>query len=171
MSFWFEELSSADWWKKSTKLDTVIKDRFLPYLNAAKSGELAHWRRTAEGRLAEIIILDQFSRNIFRNTPGAFTQDAQALALTQEAIRLGTHRELNENQISFMLMPIMHSESKKVHEKYAKYFNTPSGAYDFELKHKKIIDNFGRYPHRNIILGRPSTQKEIQFLTQPGSSF
>lgn len=171
LNFWYEELSTADWWKKSDELDNIIKDRFLPYLEAAKAGEFAHWRKTPEGRLAEIIVLDQFSRNIFRDTPDAFAQDPQALALTQEAIRIGAHRELKENQISFLLMPIMHSESKEIHDKYAKYFDVPGGAYDFELKHKVIIDTFGRYPHRNTILGRTSTLKEIEFLTQPGSSF
>lgn len=173
ITFWFDELKPKNWWEKSTELDNSIKDRFLPYLEAAKAGELAHWRKTALGRLAEIIVLDQFSRNIFRDTPIAFSQDAQALTLTQEAIREGAHRELNPTLLPFLLMPIMHSESKAIHEKYSKYFDTPEtkGTYDFELKHKIIIDEFGRYPHRNKILNRTSTKLETEFLTKPGSSF
>lgn len=173
LKFWFEELEPKNWWQKDPKMDLEIKKRFLKTLEQAKNGELSSWRKTASGALAEIIVLDQFSRNIFRDHAQAFSQDAQALALTQEAIRRGLHREVTSQELPFLIMPIMHSESKEVHQKYLKYFKVPGieKVYDFELKHKKIIDRFGRYPHRNECLMRTSTLDELEFLTQPDSSF
>ena len=173
IKFWFEELSPKDWWVKSDTLDLNIKNRFLSTLEAAKNEELAHWRTSAHGRLAEIIVLDQFSRNIFRNQKEAFSQDLQALTLTKEALKEKAHLELTTKELPFLIMPLMHSESKEIHENYLSFFKAEGleGTYEFELKHKKIIDRFGRYPHRNAILNRPSTPEEIQFLTEPGSSF
>ncbi|MAE20859.1 MAG: hypothetical protein CMK92_00345, partial [Pseudomonas sp.] len=132
------------------------------------------WRQTAEGRLAEIIVLDQFSRNIYRDTPRAFSQDPLALALAQEAVANGALAQLkNADYRTFLLMPYMHSESKAVHQTAEILFkdHAPDDNYQFELKHKAIIDRFGRYPHRNVILGRPSTAEEAEFLKSPGSSF
>ena len=118
-------------------------------------------------------MLDQFSRNVYRNTPKAFAQDPLALALAQEAIALGKDVELSPTQQSFLYMPFMHSESLLIHERAVELFKAPGmeNNYEFEIKHKVIIDRFGRYPHRNEILGRESTAEEIEFLTQPGSSF
>jgi uncharacterized protein (DUF924 family) len=134
---------------------------------------LYSWRATARGRLAEIIVLDQFSRNIHRNTPWAFAQDTLALGLSQAAVSAGALQELNETERAFLLMPYMHSESRLIHEQAETLFRqfTPPYNYDFELKHKTIIDRFGRYPHRNKILGRDSTSEEVEFLKQPGSAF
>ncbi|EAO7613966.1 DUF924 domain-containing protein, partial [Salmonella enterica] len=131
------------------------------------------WRKTAEGRLAEIIVLDQFSRNLFRDSPQAFAQDSLALALAQEAISLNLDQQLSPEQRAFLYMPFMHSESKLIHEFALKLFQrlgNPTNL-EFEKKHKVIIDRFGRYPHRNQILGRESTDEELTFLTQPDSSF
>lgn len=173
LKFWFEELEPKNWWQKDPQMDLTIKKRFSDVLKQAKNGELSSWRKTAKGALAEIIVLDQFSRNIFRDQAQAFSQDAQALALTQEAIRRGLHREVSTSELPFLIMPIMHSESKEVHRSHLKYFKTPGieDVYEFEIKHKKIIDRFGRYPHRNEILMRTSTLDELEFLSQPGSSF
>lgn len=173
LKFWFEELSPQQHWVKDDKLDNEIKKRFLSTLNDAAKGELYKWRRTAKGRLAEIIVLDQFSRNIFRDKPEAFSQDSQALVLTQEALKEGAHRELTSGELSFLIMPIMHSESKKIHHDFLDHFRVPGldKILEFELKHKAIIDRFGRYPHRNEILLRTSTLQELEFLNQPGSSF
>jgi uncharacterized protein (DUF924 family) len=129
--------------------------------------------KNAKGALAEIIILDQFSRNIFRDTPIAFATDALALEAAKEAIANGFDKEIDAGYLSFLYMPFMHSESKEIHEIAVSLFNKPGmeSSYEYELKHKAIIDRFGRYPHRNEILGRQSTLEEIEFLKEEGSSF
>jgi uncharacterized protein (DUF924 family) len=142
-------------------------------MQAAAAGELYEWRVTARGRLAEAIVLDQFSRNVYRGTPRAFAQDPMALALAQEAVAAGALASLDPTERSFLLLPYMHSESRQIHvvaEALYREF-APASNYDFELKHKAIIDRFGRYPHRNDVLGRASTPEEIEFLQQPGSRF
>lgn len=171
--FWFEEIEPAQWWEKDLALDRNIETRFGATHRAATCGELEYWRENAEGRLAEIIVLDQFSRNIYRGRPLAFAYDAMALVLAQEAVRLGADRQVDFEKRSFFYMPYMHSESARVHEKAIKLFSQPGAEfnYAFELKHKAIIDRFGRYPHRNTILGRESTLAEIAFLKGPDSSF
>lgn len=173
IQFWFEELSPKQWFNSSEELDEKIYKRFGETHDAAVKGELESWRVTPEGSLAEIIVLDQFSRNIYRGQPGAFANDLAALVLAQEAIRKGFHNELETFKRSFVYMPFMHSESVIIHKKAVRLFNEPGleDSFDFEIKHKKIIERFGRYPHRNQILGRDSTSEEIEFLSQPGSSF
>ena len=170
LNFWFNEIEPKQHWVKDPEFDLLIKQRFGDLLISASKCELFSWRETARGRLAEIIVLDQFSRNVYRDTPLAFAQDALALALSQEAVSLGLDKQLEKNEIPFLYMPYMHSESKVVHVEAEKLFKQ-TGNYDFELKHKVIIDRFGRYPHRNEILGRESTAEEIEFLNGPGSSF
>ena len=127
----------------------------------------------AEGRLAEIIVLDQLSRNLYRNSSLAFAQDSLALALAQEAITLKLDAALPPIQRSFLYMPFMHSESKLIHQYALKLFEDLGNPInlDFEQRHKEIIDRFGRYPHRNQVLGRNSSQEELDFLTQPNSHF
>jgi len=118
-------------------------------------------------------VLDQFSRNIFRGSAEAFAADGMALALAQEALRSGAADELEPRQRAFLYMPYMHSESTLIHTQALQLFSAPGleNNLDFELKHKTIIDKFGRYPHRNIALGRESTAAELAFLQEPGSSF
>lgn len=173
LRFWFEELDSADWWKKSAVIDRRIEELFGPTLAAAARCELYTWRTGSQGRLAEVIVLDQFSRNIHRDTAGAFATDALALALAQEAVALGCDRQLPVERRTFLYLPYMHSESALIHEEALRLFATPDLEYnlDFERRHKVIIDRFGRYPHRNALLGRTSTAEELAFLQQPGSSF
>lgn len=173
LNFWFNDLTPKDWFSGEVRIDNLIRDRFLQIHEQASHGELYSWRKTAEGRLAEIIILDQFSRNIFRNNPNAFATDTVALVLAEEAVSLGQDKLLLIEKRKFMYMPFMHSESKVVHEVAIVLFSTPGleNNLDYELKHKKIIDRFGRYPHRNKILGRVSTSEEIEFLKEPDSSF
>jgi len=173
LSFWFTEISSSQWWVKDTNFDDLIANRFLALHEQANKCELFEWRTSAKGRLAEIIVLDQFSRNIFRDTPKAFSSDPLALALSQEAISLGKHNELNEIERSFMYMPYMHSESLSIHDTALDLFkaNGIQSTIDFEMKHREIIAKFGRYPHRNSILNRVSSSEEIEFLKQPGSAF
>lgn len=171
--FWFEEIDSKQWWIADAEFDQLIQKRFHKLMHQAAAGELYEWRTDDHGRLAEIIILDQFSRNVYRNTPQAFSQDAMALVLAQEAIRAQADQGLNPIERNFLYMPFMHSESRAIHAYAEKLFHehAPKGNYEFELKHKAIIDRFGRYPHRNTILGRESTDEEIEFLKQDGSSF
>jgi uncharacterized protein (DUF924 family) len=171
--FWFEELEPADWWKKDPALDEHIAKRFMNLHQAAVACELYAWRESALGRLAEIIVLDQFSRNIHRDTPLAFANDPLSLALAQEAIAHGADKALSPVQRSFLYMPFMHSESTLIHEWALELFedNGIQNNLDFEIKHKAIIDRFGRYPHRNAILGRESTVAELAFLQEPDSSF
>lgn len=173
LKFWFEDTKPAQWWKKDENFDRMIIERFSELHRRATCCELFEWRKDARGRLAEIVVLDQFSRNMFRDSPLSFAQDALALALSQEAVSAGADRTLNPVERSFLYMPFMHSESMKIHEVAVELFrkNGIEGNFDFELKHKAIIERFGRYPHRNAILGRESTQEEIEFLKQPGSSF
>lgn len=173
LAFWFEETEPAQWFKKDLAFDALIRERFLPLLESAARCELDAWRTTSHGRLAEIIVLDQFSRNAFRDTPRAFAQDPMAVALTQEAINSGALEALSETERAFLLMPLMHSESRCIHERAMKLFEQYTAANNakFEARHKAIIDRFGRYPHRNEILGRESTDEEIEFLKKPGSSF
>ena len=173
LKFWFEELRPNQWWEKNETLDNLIKDRFLYLHNQAVKGELGSWRTTAEGSLAEIIILDQFSRNIYRDRPESFAYDGMALVLAQTAIVQQFDEQLSSIQRSFLYLPFMHSESAIMHEEAVRLYKLPGleGNYDFELKHKAIIDRFGRYPHRNKILGRISTPEEIQFLQGADSSF
>lgn len=173
LTFWFEELTPQQWWQADEEFDNTIKQRFSTILQQAAAGELAQWRQAAKGRLAEVIVLDQFSRNIYRGTAQAFSQDAMALALAQEAVAAGALQQLNADERNFLLMPYMHSESVVIHQSAKTLFkqHAPENNYQFELKHKAIIDRFGRYPHRNTILGRPSTAEETAFLQQPGSGF
>ncbi|RUO73269.1 DUF924 family protein [Idiomarina ramblicola] len=173
LDFWFKELTPKQWFVKSNELDNTIKERFSPTLEAAANGECWQWRNEAKGRLAEIVVLDQFSRNIYRNTPSAFAQDNVALVLAQEAIEKGADKLLESDEKAFLYMPYMHSESKLIHEQAMRLFDQPGleNNYQFEIRHKEIIDQFGRYPHRNAILNRESTPEEEAFLKQPGSSF
>lgn len=173
LHFWFHVATPTQWFTKDAHFDQIIRTRFLATTQAAAQGECAHWRYSLYGRLAEIIVLDQFSRNIWRDTPQAFSQDPMALALAQEAIRQPAFATLNIDQKKFMLMPFMHSESRAIHAQAEPLFrmHTDENTLHYEQLHKNIIDRFGRYPHRNAILNRPSTPEEKQFLLEPNSSF
>ncbi|MFN2994081.1 DUF924 family protein [Serratia plymuthica] len=173
IDFWFEEIDPVMWFKKDDDFDSRLQVRFGELWHAAAAGELAHWRETIEGRLAEVIVLDQFSRNLFRGTPRAFSSDCMALVLAQEAIRSGQCEQLSREQRGFLYLPFMHSESAVIHQQaLALYTELNNGdQLEFELRHKAIIDRFGRYPHRNAILGRISTPEEEAFLLLPGSGF
>lgn len=173
LDFWFDPDHRSLWFAKSDEFDAKILERFQAIHHQAIQAELWSWRKTAEGRLAEIIVLDQFSRNLYRDQPQAFAHDSMALMLAQEAISLQLDAQLSPDHRSFLYMPFMHSESKLMHEFALKLFQRLGNEINlsFEKKHKVIIDRFGRYPHRNAILGRSSTAEELEFLTQPNSSF
>ncbi|MBX2859194.1 MAG: DUF924 domain-containing protein [Cellvibrionaceae bacterium] len=173
LNFWFTDIPPAYWWQKDPAFDCLVEQKYSRLLASASRGELYEWRSTAEGRLAEILVLDQFSRNIHRGSALAFANDPVALCLSQEAISAGANRQLNAIQRSFLYMPFMHSESLLIHSKAEELFreNGNDVNYQFELQHKAIIERFKRYPHRNAVLGRVSTEAEMEFLQQPGSSF
>lgn len=171
--FWFEDIPPARWWKVDPAFDAEVGERYGTLLAQARCCELHAWRATPEGRLAEVIVLDQFSRNAHRGTPLAFAADPLALALAQEAVAAGADLALPPEQRAFLYMPYMHSESRAIHAVAEPLMRerAPQHTHEFELRHKAIVDRFGRYPHRNAILGRPSTAEEEDFLRQPGSSF
>lgn len=174
LTFWFDELTPGDWFRKSRTLDRRINSGFRPLYDAACQGETWRWRETPRGRLAEIIVLDQFSRNIFRDQALAFAQDTVALVLAQEAVAQGADQALTPGpERAFLYMPYMHSESPLIQQTSLALFEQPGleANLKFARQHKDIVDRFGRYPHRNAVLGRVSTPEEEAFLKEPGSSF
>ena len=173
IDFWFEQSTPKDWFAKNQDFDNRISSQFSQTYYTATKGELYHWRSSPEGRLAEVIVLDQFSRNMFRKSSQAFRFDALAVVLSQQAIACREDIKLPMQMRKFFYMPFMHSESRVIHELAMQVFSQ-TGLEDnlkYEIKHKQIIERFSRYPHRNQVLGRQSTKEEIEFLKQPASSF
>ena len=173
LHFWFNTLTPAQHFAADAELDATIGERFGSALEAAQRCELAHWRASADGRLAEIIVLDQFSRNIYRNTAEAFAQDAQALTLAQHLVMDGLDVRLPVEQRAFAYLPYMHSESLVIHVDAMRLFDQPGleNNFSFEVKHLAVLQRFGRYPQRNLALGRESTTEEKTFLAESGSTF
>lgn len=173
LKFWFDEIEEKQWWVKDESFDQHIAEHFGQTHRRAVQCELYQWRQTPQGRLAEIIVLDQFSRNIYRGDARSFASDALALSLAQCAISSGDDQALATKQRCFLYMPYMHSESAVIHRVAVQLFGDlgEKSNLDYELRHQVIIERFGRYPHRNQILGRDSTEQERAFLEQPGSSF
>jgi len=173
LNFWFEECEEDDWFKKDNAFDKKIRDRFLIDVEKAMAGEYDSWSGTPEGMLALILLLDQFTRNIFRDTPRAFAGDEKALALCLEGIERGYLDELKGQKVWFFILPMEHSEDMEIQKAGLPLFKKypPDDVYQYAVAHYNIIERFGRYPHRNKILGRASTPEEIEFLKQPGSSF
>lgn len=174
LEFWFHPDNASKQFVKDENFDTEIRDKFGPTWEAACRGELASWRKNLEGRLAEIIVLDQFSRNLARGTATAFSQDLAALFLAQELIaQAGFEETFNQDEKNFAYLPFMHSESAKIHEFALELFKSLGNeeVLEIERQHKAIIDRFGRYPHRNEALGRDSSIEELAFLKEPNSSF
>ncbi|MDF1758047.1 MAG: DUF924 domain-containing protein [Legionellaceae bacterium] len=168
LNFWFKELAPEQWWEKNDSVDLDIRNRFSIIHERAVLGELSKWRETASGSLAEIIVIDQFSRNMFRGISKSFAYDGMAIILSQEAIRKSFDKQLSLSERPFLYMPFMHSESFQIHEQALELFATPGleQSLEFEKQHFNIVKQFGRYPHRNKILNRNSTKLEELFLTQ-----
>lgn len=173
LAFWFDELTPKQWWAKEAELDQCIRSRFGALHAAATEGRLVHWQLNALDSLALILVLDQFSRHIFRADAQAFAADDMALRVAELGVSKGFDHCLSARQRPFYYMPYMHSERADVHVQALRLFDALDGenSADFERRHKQIIDQFGRYPHRNEWLGRVSTPVEIEFLQQPGSRF
>lgn len=173
LGYWFKEIPEENWFKSTEALDNQLRERFAEIHQQAAQGELYTWRENIHGRLAEILILDQFSRNMYRDTPGAFACDSMALALAQEAIKQADLSDLTTTEKGFLYLPFMHSESLVIHQEAARLFSQPGleNQLHFEKLHLVILEQFGRYPHRNKALGRVSTPEELAFLEGENSSF
>lgn len=173
INFWFVENGAQQWWRNDPEFDQQCRDRFARLHAQAGVGELFAWRAQPEGRLAEILLLDQLSRNMYRGEARAFAYDPVALILAQECVHCGVDLQLPVMQRKFIYMPYMHSESVAVHHEAVRLFTALEDpkTLDFEFRHQEIIERFGRYPHRNTILGRQSSAAEESFLNEPGSSF
>ena len=192
LDFWFGELDDLGcaapnqrklWWTKSDAFDSAIRSQFLNDYEAIVSGDREVWRNTSRGSLATIIVLDQFSRNMFRGTSKMFAADPLAREVCCEGLDAGFDDELAFDERVFFYLPLEHSEDPELHERCIEVFarmvdgapeslrNDAKYYLDFAERHRVIIDRFGRYPHRNDILGRPSTPEETAFLQQPDSSF
>jgi uncharacterized protein (DUF924 family) len=173
LAFWFGELQPAQWFRPDAALDASIATRFGATLVALRQQVPSAWTTSARGTLAAVIVLDQFPRNIHRGTPDAFASDATALALAAGLIAKGGDRELSEVERQFLYMPYQHAEDLSVQERSLELYRALGNAnvLDFATRHRDIIARFGRFPHRNAIVARPSTPEEVAFLQQPGSSF
>ena len=174
LHFWFEETKPDQWFEKSPAFDELLRKRFLTVYQKACDGKLSSWMTTPQGTLALIILLDQFSRNLFRGLAAAFAQDAKVLKLAKAGIKQGFDQKLNSKEMQmFFYMPFMHSENLKDQEKGVELFQTLGDprALEYMILHKNIIKKFGHFPHRNQALGRSSTKEETEFLQQPNSSF
>ncbi len=187
LAFWFGDPESDNtsyrarrtlWFRKDPDVDQVMRDRFLPLYEKAASGHLDAWQATPLGMLALIILLDQCSRNMFRDHPKAFATDATARALAKRAIANGWDQQLSPLQRFFIYTPLEHSElladqqlSVSLFQQLADQCPDLADAYDYALRHKAVIERFGRFPHRNAVLGRVTTPEEAEFLKTPGSSF
>jgi uncharacterized protein (DUF924 family) len=192
LTFWFGNGSTAEeicaekkalWWAKDEETDREITSRFRDVVQAVHEGRLDHWRETPKGLLASIICCDQFPRNMYRGTPRAFEFDPVALGMAEQILATGDHLELSPIQRVFAYLPFEHSEDPASQDKAVRLFadlvgevdaserEIFTGFLDFARRHEEIIARFGRFPHRNVILGRESSDEETEFLTQPGSSF
>jgi uncharacterized protein (DUF924 family) len=185
LDFWFGAPGSADrgkarevWWRKDPAFDASIAAQFGALVEAAIAGELAHWAEAAPSALAEVILLDQFTRNIFRGTARAFAGDARALAAARAIVAAGQDLALAPQARAFAYMPFEHAEDLAAQDEAVRLFRAleaaspdVTGMVDFALRHRVIVERFGRFPHRNAALGRVSTPEEIEFLKQPGSAF
>jgi uncharacterized protein (DUF924 family) len=185
LDFWFGAPGSPDhglareaWFRKDDAFDREITTRFGALVERGVAGAIAHWQAEPLGALAEILVLDQFPRNAFRGTPKAFSGDARALAAAQALVAAGRDQALLAVQRQFVYLPFEHAESMAMQDEALRLFRAlatdhPEHAdlIEWADKHRVIIQRFGRFPHRNLVLGRVSTDEEIEFLKQPGSAF
>ena len=185
LDFWFGVAGSetfgtqrAIWFQKDDATDEALRTGFRDDVEAALAGGLTDWDFHPRGRLARILLLDQFTRNIFRNTPRAFAGDARALAAARQCVDDGSHLALLPVERIFVYMPFEHAEDAAAQARAVALFRALDAAHDgfssvldYALRHQTVINRFGRFPHRNAILGRESTAEERAFLAQPGSGF
>ena len=170
---WFDEHGPDDWFAANPEFDAALAAQFAGTHEQVSQGEAWTWREKPEGRLAEIVVLDQFSRQLHRGSPLAFAQDTMALALAQEAVAGGHDQAIASERRKFLYMPYMHSESLLVHEEAMRLFTAlgEEGTLKFEVAHRDCIARFGRYPRRNEALGRVSTDEEEEYMTSGTGMF
>lgn len=184
LAFWFGEENEpgygefrSQWFQKDGAFDSEVTDRFGDLYERAAAGGLDSWREEAEGCLALVIVLDQFPRNMFRGDARTHATDGRALDAAKHAIERALDRELPAFQRMFLYMPFMHAEGVEDQRRSVELFEglaaEPGGpdVVEYAVGHREIVERFGRFPHRNAILGRETTPEEAEFLTQPGSSF
>ena len=173
LKFWFDELSPDDWFEVDEAVDSHIRARFQELHESLREQVPETWRSSARGCLAAVIVLDQFPRNMYRGTSHAFAADSAALSLANEALMRGFDRELPVDERKFLYMPFEHSEDPADQVRSIELFGSLENELDLDYarRHKEIIDRFGRFPHRNAVLGRISSPEEIEFIIEPGSSF
>lgn len=171
--FWFIEAGPDKWWKKDEAFDALIKEEFEALVQQATAGHLDSWKETPKGALALIILLDQFPRNIYRGTRQAFATDEKAKDIALYAIAKGHDKTFNDDESCFTYLPLEHSEDLADQEKCVALFKALGNDFylKFAIAHKKIIEDFGRFPHRNAILGRPNTPEEDEYLKDPDAGF
>ena len=170
LDFWYGELEPKQWWIRDDAVDKLIISRFSRLYKQIAVAIPESWLMTPKGRLAAVIVQDQFPRNMFRGNAKAFASDARALTLAEETIDAGLDKELTRAECPFLYMPFMHSEDRDIQERSIDLFDALGDAdqLEFARKHKSIIDRFGRFPHRNEITGRVSSKEELEFLKEPG---
>lgn len=168
LQFW-RDAGPRQWFARDDAFDAGFRDRFLATHEAAAGGALAHWASTAEGALGLVLLLDQFPRNAFRGSPRTYATDAQARAFADAAIAAGFDRQVEPELRRFFYLPFMHSEELADHERSVA-LNEPLGGESlrYALHHRDIVRRFGRFPHRNAVLGRPSSGEEQRFLAEGG---
>lgn len=173
LEFWFDEKHIPLHFAEDEEFDNKIRDEFLETWKRGKEGLLVDWRKNVHGRLAEIIVLDQFSRNLFRDDIRTYTQDKMAIALAQEVVLSEDYDKLSKEEKRFILLPFMHSESTDLHDWAYKYYLAleDENTLYFEDKHREILDHFGRYPYQNADLGRESTKEEKDWLKEKDGDF
>jgi uncharacterized protein (DUF924 family) len=159
------------WWRRDPEFDRYLRETYADEVGAAQRGELDAWGRTTRGALALVILLDQFARNIYRDTPRMYAGDARAVSTCLAVIDRGEDASLSRDERQFLYMPLMHSEDRALQQRSLEKFRELGQGLDYAQHHAEIVFRFGRFPHRNAILGRASTAEEIEFLEQPGSSF
>ena len=173
INFWFEECDPKMWFKKNLNFDKLIKSKFSKSIDISLKTSFEDIHFSSDTYLSYILILDQFTRNVFRNTPKAFIGDKTALDISKKTISKKFINQSNLYYNIFFLMPLMHSEKNLDHELGLPFFKefTNDNTYKYALKHKEVIQKFGRYPHRNNILGRETTNAEFEFLKLKGNRF
>lgn len=180
LAFWFGPvpgIERAEWFRKDGAFDAIVRERFGPAVEAALQGAYRDWNETPRGSLARVLLLDQFTRNMFRDTPRAFAGDPQALATSRQAIARAFDSRLLPVERWFLYMPFQHSEQVDAQTQSIELFSRLAAQtglaspLDWAQRHAAIIERFGRFPHRNAILGRASTAEEEAFLLTPGSRF
>lgn len=168
--FWFVDHGWEDWFGGKPEFDALLAEQFADTHTCVARGEAWHWRQTADGRLAEIVVLDQFSRQLFRKQPQAFAQDKMALVLAQEALAADADQQVDLTRRSFFYLPFMHAESVVIQAEGVRLYQALGHAeqLDYMLRHQACIEQFGRFPFRNAALGRQSTPAELAYMAEAG---